>query len=296
MDTPYFSQRRRGFPGQTSHELTPQFWTALRALIRRLDAEGYWGGRFGSPCADNWENHTQFRDDTITNEEFLIELGYEGFPLPPELPDADYVFDVMEFLARAASKPTDDGDYHSFFAHTHVGAGDGPAGVAEVERQFNRLFQNFGMAYEIGGGLVRRLNSEILDAALNHAPEIIHEDNVLLQLIHEAIDDFFYRDGSRKQRAVEKMFDAFERLKTVRSTDKRTGAKELHEAASDMELVRQALDEDMRRLTDIGNSFGIRHFEVTQARVADPVLLDYLFYQTYNLVRMYLLKLRELTP
>jgi hypothetical protein len=46
--------------------------------------------------------------------------------------------------------------------------------------------------------------------------------------------------------------------------------------------VRELLDEEARKLTDIGNSFHIRHTEVKQTKLSDSAIIDYLFHRLFS--------------
>ena len=50
------------------------------------------------------------------------------------------------------------------------------------------------------------------------------------------------------------------------------------------------LEEEARKLTDIGNSFHIRHTETKQTLVSDSHIIDYLFHRLFSMI-MLLLKI-----
>ena len=95
--------------------------------------------------------------------------------------------------------------------------------------------------------------------------------------------------GDRRD-ALEKLWDAFERLKTLEpGPDKRTQAERLLDgAATPGTRFRQVLGEEALALTKIGNTFRIRHSETSQEDLGSPEQVDYLFGRLFAFIRMVL--------
>ena len=93
-----------------------------------------------------------------------------------------------------------------------------------------------------------------------------------------------------RQYALEKLWDAFVRIKTLEpGKDERARAEALLDRAAAPESgFRRLLDEEVRPLTTIGTSFRIRHSETTQERVGDLGRVDYLFARLFALMRLVL--------
>ena len=93
-----------------------------------------------------------------------------------------------------------------------------------------------------------------------------------------------------RQDASEKLWDAFERLKTLESgSDKRTRAEKLLDRAAAPETkFRKVLGEEAAALTKIGNGFRIRHSEITQEGLTSLEQVDYLFFRLFALIRFIL--------
>ena len=90
--------------------------------------------------------------------------------------------------------------------------------------------------------------------------------------------------------ALEKLWDAFERMKTLEAGgNKREQADALLDrAASPGTLFRQTLAAEAKALTEIGNSFRIRHSEVGQESLSTPEQIDYLFTRMFAFIRQVL--------
>jgi hypothetical protein len=92
------------------------------------------------------------------------------------------------------------------------------------------------------------------------------------------------------------LWDCWERLKSLEDPqNKKQSVTALLDKAADDPLFRKMLDDEARALTDIGNSFHIRHSEVTQSTVMDSSHIDYLFHRLFSMIQL-LLKKRGLAP
>lgn len=109
-------------------------------------------------------------------------------------------------------------------------------------------------------------------------------ENGLKELLNDA--DRYYRLGN-KQIAVEKLWDAFERLKTYYSPtlDKAKSADKIIDDMSDSEQHFQSMYKtEFKALTDIGNLFRIRHHETTKIDVTDNRQYEYFYKRCMALV------------
>jgi hypothetical protein len=60
--------------------------------------------------------------------------------------------------------------------------------------------------------------------------------------------------------------------------------------ASGEKNFRELLENEARLLTDIGNSFMIRHTEVNKTPIADEAHVDFLFHRLFAVIRLLLNK------
>ena len=80
------------------------------------------------------------------------------------------------------------------------------------------------------------------------------------------------------QRALEKIWDAFERLKTYYGTEKKQSLQRIEDLISQGdENVKSLIEKEFDNLTNIGNNFEIRHFERGKINIQSKDLKDYLF-------------------
>jgi hypothetical protein len=109
-------------------------------------------------------------------------------------------------------------------------------------------------------------------------------------MLETARRKFLDPDEAIRREALEALWDAWERLKTLGGQDKKTQAAAMLEAAAGRSSpkLRQALDTEARQLTIIGNSLQIRHSETGQERIARSEQVDYLFHRLFSLIQVIL--------
>ena len=115
-------------------------------------------------------------------------------------------------------------------------------------------------------------------------------DQELDQLIEEAKKRFAV--PADKQIALEKLWDAFERIKTYHGENKKSSAQEL------VDLISTDFDSDFIAneftvLTKIGNDYRIRHHETNKIDIKDTKHIEYLFFRMLTLLNLCVANLHE---
>lgn len=114
-------------------------------------------------------------------------------------------------------------------------------------------------------------------------------DPTLDKLLAEAVARFQDRDPQNQATGIERLWDAFERMKTLNDgVDKKASAEALLQSSVQSGEVRDAIRTEMLALTKIGNEFGIRHFERGTYRLQNGAERDYLFYRLFALMSLLL--------
>jgi hypothetical protein len=201
-------------------------------------------------------------------------------------PSDPQVFDLLEFTYEHVALPIQN-SYHSFFQHHHFGYDQGE-GRRQFAAEVNRLFERNGIAYQLHDGQVERLVPTVLQEVLLQ-PTFNTRDQTLDELLQAAREKFLNRDLAVRREALEKLWDAWERLKSLSDpNDKRHSVEMLLDRASAEPNLRGRIDAEARQLTEIGNNFMIRHTEVTKTPITESIHVDYLFHRLFSLIRMLL--------
>lgn len=218
---------------------------------------------------------------------FIPSLGWPiSYSARSEAPETATCLDLVDFIGQRIAKP-EPFHYHSFYRH-HELRFDVSAGEQEFRNEVNGLFARSRLAYEVGADMqVRRLGpSEARQLLVDLDPD--SRDANLDELIREARRRFLSRAEGDQQVAIEKLWDAFERLKTIEpGTDKKAATTALLGRVAANEW-RSQLDAEMHQLTKIGNTMTIRHHETDKEPI--PITaVDYLFVRMASLI-LYLLR------
>jgi len=207
-----------------------------------------------------------------------------------EWPSDPQLFDLVEFLYEHAGLPHAY-HYHQFFQHDHL-TYDKKKGRAKFEQDINRFFERNGLAFELKDGEVTRMAPTGLQEALA-TTVFATGDAALDRLLETAREKFLNRSLDVRKEGLEKLWDAWERLKTVEpGKDKKAQATALLDKATKEPHYRKLLEDEAMALTSIGNNFMIRHTETTKTEIKGSARVDYLFHRMFAMIRL-LLKTSE---
>jgi len=118
---------------------------------------------------------------------------------------------------------------------------------------------------------------------LYYKDEIKTIDDELDKLIQEAKERF--HKTSDKQIALEKLWDAFERIKTFYGGKKNVSGEKLVELIS-TDFDKPFINEEFKSLTKIGNDYRIRHHEQDKIEIKDIKHIEYLFLRMLALLNL----------
>jgi hypothetical protein len=287
MPTDYFSERTNGPLPRTQEIINQVVWNGIAALIQSLVADGSFGALFPDVCPDGSDvigtNLNAWRS-VLLAEHPQIKWPFSTDDVPTTLA----ILDLVEFTHGHIGKPVQ-GSYHGFFRHHHLSY-DLDAGRSEFSQRINCLFGRNGLAYDLGkDGKVIRLAPAVLRETLKTAA-FQTGDLTLDEMLESARFKFLNPDPKVRREALEKLWDAWERIKTIESgTDKKAQVKALLDKAALEPNFRALLEAEATALTGIGNNFLIRHSETNRTQITAEAHVDYLFHRLFSLIRMLLI-------
>jgi hypothetical protein len=287
----YFSERELGEGPRNREDLAEPAWSGIKTEIAARINDGSFGAAYPDTCPDGggaigtdqlafW-NAMHARVPSLEERPWLHVIVE-----PPPIHD---VMDMIEFCWRSVGKPVQ-GGYHSFFKHYHLSF-DIEAGRAEFREAINEIFRRNGLAYDLSAdGAIERLAPPVLNEALV-AASFTTGDAPLDGMLGDARRKFLSPDEGVRREALEKLWDAFERIKTLEhGAGKAAQAKLLLDKAAGAESpkFREMLEREASALTGIGNSFHIRHSETNQEPLSSSQHVDYLFHRLFAFIALLL--------
>lgn len=217
-------------------------------------------------------------------------FGKDGFIIPKrhhnvfdgESIDKYDQFSLLDYIEYMALNMKDSviKNYHSFFSHNHYEFVTGDKSFNAFLDEIDKTFEKVGLLYKTNdnGQVERIVENEAMVKNVEQQISTILEKG-LKDLLEEAISLYKDPNTARIKDATEKLWDAFERLKTYYTAlDKKSSAsKVITDAASGNADVKKLLEEEFSALTKIGNNYRIRHHETNKIEIKDINHYEYFF-------------------
>ena len=283
MTQTYFSDRQSGPRPRVEEEISQAAWGGIIAVVKSRITDDSFGYKYPYECPDGRGNAGC--NGHLFSLALKSEIPTLPWPLDPnEVPPTLAILDLLEFCYRAVGKPVKI-DFHSYHGHWHMTFGEPEEGRADFRDEVNRILARNGLAYELDpNGMVVRLAPEGLREALGSAV-FRTGDAELDSLLEAARAKYLDPDPNVRKESLEKLWDAWERLKTIEpGEDKKSSATALLDKVASEPTFRAALEREALELTDIGNSFRIRHSETTTVPLERSEHVDYLFHRLFALI------------
>lgn len=294
----YFSDRENGPRARTAQVIDPVTWAGFTTLIATRAARGAFGRSFPLTCPDGSEVYGT--DEDALGAAIRAEIDGLKWPLEtarrdegdfmsdlkPFAPPTLQVLDLLEFCWRHVASVSDKAN-HSFFHHTHLSFNQ-ELGRDEFRSDVNRVMARNGLAYEMqANGQFIRLAPPVLSEALR-AGALRSGDVVLDAMFEECRVKFLSPDPLLRREALERLFDSFERLKSLANPSNKAESVRmiLDRVAAPAPFMRPSLEAEFLALRDIGNGQLFRHHEVSQQALVDVDHIDYMFHRLYALVSL----------
>ncbi len=214
------------------------------------------------------ENGFDYKHDGTTRSRWISSILFE------------FNIDKIYFITQAIFKRK------YFIKHCQEKAIDLDQCIQEAQIEFSNFLENSIKSNEIIDlSLAYRLNVnfELLSNKIAKT-----KDTYFNTMIENSRN--FYIEGN-KQSAIEKLWDAFERLKTIiQPGNKKESTDKLVKLLSN-QINYDEFDNEFKNLTKIGNDYMIRHSEVDKIPITDDRIKDYLFFRMLALIDLCISKL-----
>lgn len=159
----------------------------------------------------------------------------------------------------------------------------------EFQDEINGIFTDAGLLYEL-------TDKKIIERVVENSPLTIEIENSFAavaeagtsELLKDAVALYKTPNPAARQDSVEKIWDAFERLKTYYTTlDKKHSSEKVVNdiAGGNLDFV-NLFNGEFKALTDIGNNYRIRHHETDKIDITDIRYYDYLFNRCLSLIAL----------
>lgn len=159
----------------------------------------------------------------------------------------------------------------------------------EFQDEINGIFTDAGLLYEL-------TDKKIIERVVENSPLTIEIENSFAavaeagtsELLKDAVALYKTPNPAARQDSVEKIWDAFERLKTYYTTldKKHSSEKIVNDMAGGNPDFVNLFNDEFKALTDIGNNYRVRHHETDKIDITDVRYYDYLFNRCLSLIAL----------
>ncbi|WP_425839872.1 hypothetical protein [Microbacterium sp. PA5] len=267
----FYSDRVNGESPRALQDLTRETADGLLALVTsRLD--GNWlAAEFPERCPDPDKSHIFATNVDAFESRAQALIPNLQTPLWRNRGDIsdDTVFDLLELVGRFVAFPMD-GANHGFYGH-HALSFDRLAGAKKYRDDVNEILARGGAAFEMQSNLTI---SHLGPAELREALSTLNPDTgdaELDKLIEDGRHLVASRRSTERLAGIQSLWGALERLKTVEipgRNQKKVSAEALLAHIESVPL-REVVRADMIAVTDLGNTFRVRHHETHIAELPE---------------------------
>lgn len=289
MNYQYFSDKELGSKERASERISLDVWNAIIATYYQFVSNGALAGGFPEECIDGTVIcgcDTRQLQCVLKGEvpELMLTLNTcfdEG-----DVPNKYAILDFIQFLHKNIKDPEEIG-YHDYHRHNHYSFSDEDIFKSQFRDRINTLFSRNGIVFFIdtNGQIKRSIPKSI--AKIITEIRFNTDDERLNGLLEIAYSKFVLPRPESRIESLEKIWDAFERMKTYFEENKKLSADKLVEILSEgNSLFSECINAEFQTLTKIGNTFQIRHFEQGKIQLESNSHIDYLFYRMSCLIHL----------
>jgi len=304
-----FTDRELGMVPPTKNEIKTNVWNGIFGIIESSIANNYFAKDFPESCPDGLGiygvNLILFQDkihaiipqiDIPLTRKEPRKTDYDFAANSFQIDDSENTYailDLIEFCYQHIVDSEQSGRIHEHFNHYHLKFSETTSNKSQFRNAINQIFERNGIAYLLSeDGCIKRVIPQEFQQAINRS--VATSDDNLNGLINEAKQNILRPNPVDRSRGLEKIWDAFERVKTFYGAKKKASADQLLSlVASGNGLFEDYLKSESATLTEIGNKFQIRHFEVDKQPITDVMQIDYLFFRMFALIDLFVKKLEE---
>lgn len=197
------------------------------------------------------------------------------------------LLDLIEFIASNCR------NYKKYYdndcEHTYLSFQETDGIFYSFQEEINETFDLLGLLYILNNKkqVERIVQNSPLSKEVETSISTITEDETR-KLLQEAIDLHKSPYPNAPRDAAEKIWDAFERLKTYYTelNKKQSAEKIVNDMSNNKPDFIELFNSEFKTLTDIGNKFCIRHHETDKIDITDNKYYDYFFNRCLSLIAL----------
>lgn len=198
------------------------------------------------------------------------------------------LLDFIEFMYNNVHDINNSG-FHKFYNHYHLLTMPSRKVMIEFLTDINSYFSKTGLLYHLNanGEVVRVIPNDVATPDIVNTVLSIKEEDTR-SLLQEALILHRSHAQNAARDSVEKLWDAFERMKTYyKDLDKKHSSEKIvADMAEGSDDFYRLFDEEFKWLTNAGNKYRIRHHETDKINITDVRYYDFFFNRCLSLLAL----------
>lgn len=285
----YFSDKEKGTVDRISEDIGIEVWNGIVSIYEEFKSNNSFSSKFPEICNDN--GRACGFNEKLFNDRVKAERVTINIPIRRKRNIDKYaILDFIQFCHKNIQESINK-DFHDYFKHYHLEFKESKKLKKDFRDKINQIFERNGIVFFINDeGQINRVISPTMQPLINKIYNT--EDKRLNELVQLAHDKFILPNIADRIHALEKIWDAFERVKTYYSKNKSVSGDQLVKlVANGNSAIEKLINDEGKALTKIGNDFQIRHYERDKIEITDNKHIDYLFYRMISLIHLFLTEL-----
>lgn len=205
------------------------------------------------------------------------------------------LLDLIEFFAQNIKDISEGWNNVQYQNYWKIDCYDSSYIFVDFQEAINEIFSESGLLYKLTDEKIieRKVENSPLTAEIENSFTSVHEQGTRY-LLKDAVALYKTPNPAARQDAVEKIWDALERLKTYYITlDKKHSSKKIvTDMANGNDDFADLFNNEFKVLTDIGNKYRIRHHETDRIDITDVRYYDYFFNRCLSIIALAIQYLR----
>ena len=211
-----------------------------------------------------------------------------------ETVDQFALLDLIEYFAQNL-KDISNYQWHSWYSHNDLGFAETSEIFKDFQIEINSIFKKTGLLFKLTNDEIieRIISNDDLNTSVEQEIADFDEQGIK-ELLEQSISLHKSIRKKDNELAVEKIWDAFERVKTYFvDLDKRKSAEKVIGTISDSQKFVEIFNDEFNKLTEIGNDFRIRHHETNKVDIDNLEYYDYFFNRCLSLIGLIIQRLNR---
>ncbi|MCH4239147.1 MAG: hypothetical protein LKF71_02615 [Oscillospiraceae bacterium] len=220
---------------------------------------------------------------------FRDKNGKIGVPEDGDKYDQYALLDFIEFIAQNIKDISEGWNNPRYQNYWNIDCLNTWEIFSKYQNEINGIYKESGLLYTLTSErIVERIVENSSLTSENEKNISAVKEKGTRELLTEAVILYKQPYSESQRDAVEKIWDAFERLKTYYTTldKKHSAAKIVNDMAHGTTKFTDLFNAEFKALTDIGNTFRIRHHETDKIDITDTKYFDYFFNRCLSLIAL----------